>query len=69
MNAEAIIRMNMGAVKIKSPAELSKRTGIKRATMYNRMADIGSMTLAELKEIARVTHMSAEQIAEVVKNA
>ncbi|MBR5421042.1 MAG: helix-turn-helix domain-containing protein [Lachnospiraceae bacterium] len=69
MDACTTIRCSMSAVRINTIPDLSRRTGIKRATMYNRMKNIGSMTLRELQEIARVTHMSTEQIAEVVLNA
>jgi DNA-binding phage protein len=55
--------------RINTLPELCKRTGIKRATMYNRMHDMGGMTLRELQEIAKATNMPADMIVEIVKNA
>ena len=67
MDAQTVLYMEMAKVKIRNVPELSRRTGIKRATLYERMRHPETMTVAQLREIVRVTNMSDEQIAKIVR--
>lgn len=67
MDSNTAIRISMATTKIKSVSELARRTGIKGTTMHGRMKRPETMTLAELRQIAKVTNMSDELILNVVK--
>lgn len=67
MDATTAIRVGMATTKIRSVSELARRTGIKGTTMHGRMRNPETMTLAELRQIARVTHMDDELLLAVVK--
>ena len=67
MDAQTVLFMEMAKMKIRTIPELSRRTGIKRTTSYERVNHPETMTVAELREIVRVTNMADEQIAKIVR--
>jgi hypothetical protein len=67
MDATTAIRVSMACTKIRSVSELARRTGIKSTTMHGRMSRPETLTLAELRQIAKVTRMSDELLLAVVK--
>ena len=67
MDAQTVLFMEMAKMKIRTIPELSRRTGIKRTTAYERVNHPETMTVAELREIVRVTNMEDEQIAKIVR--
>ena len=67
METATAIRVSMATTKINSVNDLSRRTGIKGTTMHCRMKNPETMTLAELRQIAKVTNMSDELLLAAVK--
>lgn len=67
METETAIKVGMATTKIKSVQELSQRTGIKGPTLYKRMKHPGTMTLSELRQIAKTINMSDELLLAAVK--
>lgn len=47
--------------------DLIIRTGIKRATMYNRMADPEKLTLGELRQLAKAGDYTDEQLIAIIR--
>lgn len=67
MDVATALRVGMAAGRIKSIPELAKRTGIAQATLYKRVKEPATMSLAEFREIVKATHMSDELILIAVK--
>lgn len=67
MDASTALRVGMATARIKSIPELSKRTGIPQATLYKRVKEPSTMSLAEFREIVRTTRMSDELILIIAK--
>lgn len=67
MDVSTALRVGMATARIKSIPELSKRTGIPQATLYKRVKEPSTMSLAELREIVRTCHMSRDLIAAIVE--
>ena len=47
---------------------ISKKTGINRVTIYNRMAGIGEFTASEIVSLAAVLHMEDDVRDEIFLN-
>ncbi len=67
MDVSTALRVGMATARIKSIPELSKRTGIPQATLYKRVKEPSTMSLAEFREIVRTTRMSDELILIIAK--
>ena len=67
MNTSTALKVGMAQANIRSVPELSKRTGIKQTTLYSRIKNPETLTVGELRQIARTCHMSRELIAAVVE--
>ncbi len=67
MDAQTALQVSMAQAHIKSVPELSKRTGIKQTTLYTRIKNPSTLTVAELAQIARTCHMSRDLIAAIVE--
>ncbi len=66
-SAKTIIRTNRERSGIRSDSELARVTGIGYRTLLRRMDDPGSMLLYELRVLAKKTHMSDEDLLELVR--
>lgn len=66
-SAKTIIRSNRERSGIRSDSELARVTGIGYRTLLRRMDDPGSMLLCELRVLAKKTHMSDEDLLELVR--
>lgn len=51
-----------------SMTELSKRTGIVRATLYNRLAGIGEFTASEITALTRVLGLTNKERDQIFLN-
>lgn len=51
-----------------SMTELSKRTGIVRATLYNRLAGIGEFTASEITALTRVLGLTNKERDKIFLN-
>lgn len=48
-------------------AELERKTGISRTTLYDRIKNPGSIKLSEFGQLAMANRLTDEQIAHIVK--
>ena len=65
--AEQIIRAALPRAKLRSISELADRTGISRATMSRKIKKPKDFTARELRLIASMILLTADELMEIIK--